>query len=115
MKKIIFILLTLPLLLVSQSFVVLQESNELFFPSSFSPNGDGEDDVWEIQNIGLYPDAVIKIYNRWGELMFESDKFVKGWDGRNKGKPVEIGVYYYTVKTGKPAEKDFSGFFTLKR
>jgi gliding motility-associated-like protein len=115
MKKIILILLALPLLLLNQSFAVLQESNELVFPKSFSPNGDGKDDVWEIENIGLYPDAVIQIYNRWGEVVFQSDKFVKGWDGRKEGKPVDTGVYFFSVTTKTPTEKTFTGNIYLMR
>ncbi len=115
MKKIIFILLVLPLLLLSQSFVAVQESNELVFPKSFSPNGDGKDDVWEIQNIGLYPDAVIKIYNRWGQLLFESDKLVKAWDGRTNGKLVETGSYFFSVQANDPSGKTFTGNIYLMR
>jgi gliding motility-associated-like protein len=67
-----------------------------------SPNGDGKNDVWRIKNIQRYPNAKVKIFNRWGNLVFESDAgYTKPWDGRFEGNPVPPGAYYYIVDLGQ--------------
>lgn len=96
---------------------------ELTLPNVFSPNGDGNNDFfkaiplgeWDVYDIDKFD---IKIYNRWGQLIFEStDPFFK-WDGNNKEKkPAPDGVYYFIAeisgKSDKP--KTLTGFITLTR
>ncbi|MDO9187512.1 MAG: gliding motility-associated C-terminal domain-containing protein [Bacteroidia bacterium] len=96
---------------------------ELTLPNVFSPNGDGYNDFFipiplgefDIYNIDKFE---IKIYSRWGQLLFESTDSAFKWNGNNKGgKPVSDGVYYYiaeiTSKSDKP--KSLTGFVTLTR
>ena len=65
-------------------------------PNAFSPNGDGNNDIIYVEGIGI--DALnFKIYNRWGELVFESNDQQIGWDGTYKGIEQEMEVYTYTV------------------
>jgi gliding motility-associated-like protein len=88
----------------------------VFIPDAFSPNGDGINDVFR-----LYPNYVnfylLQIYNRWGGLVYESTDPDPFWDGKFKGRQVEIGVYIYIVKglclNGMPYES--SGDVTLFR
>ncbi len=78
---------------------------ELFIPSAFTPNGDNYNDVFEISNIQLHPDAKIYIYNRWGNRIFSSSDLVNNpWDGKYEGEKVPGGVYYYKLDLGSNEE-----------
>lgn len=65
----------------------------------FSPNGDGKNDQFEIINLEEYPNASIKIYNRWGELVYQSDNYQNDWNGKHykNHKDVPEGVYFWIV------------------
>lgn len=65
-------------------------------PSGFTPNGDGQNDIFYVYG-GPFRSLEFKIYNNWGELIFESSKQSDGWDGKRKGIDQPIGVYVYTV------------------
>jgi len=72
----------------------------LVIPNVVTPNGDGLNDVWEITNIEGFPDAVIKIFNRWGTLVWESHGYRKSWDGTNyrNGQLLPDGTYFYVIE-----------------
>jgi gliding motility-associated-like protein len=64
----------------------------------FTPNGDGIHDVWQIDNSNLYPNMWILVYNRWGQLMFQSKGVYSPWDGKSiLGLPVDDATYYYIL------------------
>jgi gliding motility-associated-like protein len=65
-------------------------------PSAFSPNGDGSNDILFARG-GAVETMNLKIYNRWGEKVFESNSLDKGWDGSYKGKPQEMDAYAYLL------------------
>ncbi len=80
------------------SILFLPECCDLVFPSAFTPNGDGKNDVW--RPIGgdhhLYD---LRIDNRWGETVFESKKAgTMVWDGTFNGVKQDMNVFYYYVK-----------------
>lgn len=81
----------------------------LFIPNTFSPNGDGTNDSWNIRNMELYTDAEVKVYNKWGNVVFESTGYALPWDGTYKGRLLEPATYYYFVnlKNGDPVYKGF--------
>ncbi|MGM0579264.1 MAG: gliding motility-associated C-terminal domain-containing protein [Bacteroidota bacterium] len=66
-------------------------------PNVFSPNGDGFNDVWQLDQIDEYPDAEVKIYNRWGKELFRSIGYDEPWDGVFNGEVLAPGVYYYVI------------------
>ena len=66
-------------------------------PTGFSPNGDGNNDIVYVKGYGI-ANMVFRIYNRWGELIFESKDKKIGWDGKYKGQLQEVEVYQYTLK-----------------
>ncbi len=69
---------------------------------AFTPNGDGFNDTWVIKNIELYPEAIVEIFNRWGELIYRSDKgYNNPWDGTYRGRELPIDSYHYIISTGK--------------
>jgi gliding motility-associated-like protein len=86
---------------------VLSDScdKNIFIPSAFSPNGDGNNDVFQIYG-NCIASMKISIFNRWGELVFESNDINQGWDGVYKGA-AQIGVYTYTLSVEfKDGRKD---------
>ena len=68
-----------------------------YIPNAITPNGDGLNDVFNVVGLGYADMYNLKIYNRWGELLFESNKISEGWDGRFMGEYVQNGVYIYLV------------------
>ena len=89
---------------------------EVVITSGFTPNGDGWNDTWIIDNIELFPECEVEIYNRWGELLFQSVGYRQPWDGRYKGGEVPVGTYYYIVKLNDPEfPEPFTGPLTVIR
>lgn len=67
-------------------------------PNAFSPNGDQINDIIYAKGIGIKELVAFKIYNRLGELIFESNRFDKGWDGTYKSVPQPIETYVFTAE-----------------
>jgi gliding motility-associated-like protein len=67
------------------------------FPNGFTPNGDGVNDVWQIDNITPFENCEVEVYNRWGELLFRSVGYNTPWDGRYNGQELPVGTYYYVI------------------
>ena len=79
------------------TITVNEVSTLLFIPNSFTPNGDFIND--ELVLLGEYIDEFkILVFNRWGELLFESNNILNSWGGFYKGQEVPSGVYVYKVK-----------------
>jgi len=80
----------------------------VYVPDAFTPNGDGINDTFGISGEAIR-DFTMRIYNRWGELIFESTNAAQHWDGSYKGKVVPQGVYVYQLSahaiTGQHASK----------
>ena len=68
----------------------------IYVPNSFSPNGDNLNDVFYIDASGIKVPTT-KIYNRWGELLFQSNDISTGWDGSYRGENVQDGVYIWMI------------------
>ncbi|MBA4056346.1 MAG: hypothetical protein C0490_16645, partial [Marivirga sp.] len=81
---------------------------ELIVSQGFSPNGDGNNDTWYIQGIESYPNNIVKVYDRWGLLVYQKSGYentIAPWDGRGNtgqmaGKLVERGTYFYVLEPG---------------
>ncbi|MGG9970665.1 PKD-like domain-containing protein [Ferruginibacter sp. SUN002] len=74
-----------------------QEST-FYVPTAFSPNGDGLNDVFRPIPVGIVTFEWFRVYNRWGELVFESNEWMKGWDGIYKGEKQPEGTFVWQVK-----------------
>lgn len=84
-----------------QIIVVCNEKN-FFIPNTFSPNNDGTNDRFYPRGTGLDRIQAMRIFNRWGELVFEKRNFpandaASGWDGSYKGKPGASDTYIYMI------------------
>lgn len=81
----------------------------IYIPNSFTPNGDGMNDTF-----GVYGEAIknfkMQVFNRWGQVIFESNNANNRWDGTFEGTQVPEGTYAYRVMatglTGKSSTKD---------
>ncbi|MFO0323101.1 MAG: PKD domain-containing protein [Bacteroidota bacterium] len=73
------------------------EGSELYIPNTFTPNGDGHNDVFKIRG-PTYKEFYFAVYNRWGELIFETTDQRQGWDGNYKGKFSDSDVFGYYMK-----------------
>ncbi len=75
-------------------------TNEItqLIPNAISPNGDGKNDIWHLDFIkSFYPNALIEIFNRWGEKVFSNVGYSTPWDGTFNGHPLPVAAYYYIV------------------
>jgi hypothetical protein len=90
---------------------VLCQAEQVFIPNSFTPNGDGNNDVFYTRGKGLSVITSFKIFDRWGELLFErnniqTDDPSVGWDGEFRGVVLSPDVYVYIMEaiceTGEP-------------
>jgi gliding motility-associated-like protein len=73
----------------------------IFIPNTFTPNGDGKNDVLKVY--GNYLQKLnMRIFNQWGEKVFETNEVTGGWDGTYKGQQAAVGVYVYTVTATMP-------------
>ncbi|MEX0812927.1 MAG: gliding motility-associated C-terminal domain-containing protein [Chitinophagales bacterium] len=86
----------------------------LRIPNSFTPNGDGKNDTWVLGNIDMFPNVKIKIFNKWGNLLYESNGYATPWDGTVNGEELPADTYYYIIdlNNGTP---EFSGPLTIVR
>jgi len=73
-------------------------------PSGFSPNNDGDNDTWVIDDLFFYPNNKLTIFNRWGDPVFEADRYQNNWDGMYNGDPLPEGTYYYLIDLGDGSE-----------
>lgn len=81
-------------------------------PNTFTPNGDGINDKWIIENLSTYTDCTVKIFNRYGIQVFNSVGYLSPWDGTHNGTELPTGVYYYIIDP-KKGRKPISGSITI--
>lgn len=82
----------------------------------FTPDNDGVHERWRIQNIEMYPDARVKIYDRYGKLLYEKVSYQNemGWDGVYNGVVMPSSDYWYVINV-PTLDKQYTGHFTLIR
>ncbi|GAB2569637.1 hypothetical protein GCM10027190_19570 [Spirosoma areae] len=72
----------------------------VWVPNAFTPNGDGQNDTWELFGIEAFPDAIVTVFNRWGEVIFHSEKgYPNPFDGTLNGVSLPMGLYPYVLRT----------------
>jgi gliding motility-associated-like protein len=78
-------------------FIKVYEGPTYYIPNAFTPNGDGLNEIFRAIPVGMSNTTYFRIFNRNGQLMFETNQWLKGWDGTFKGKPQPNGVYVWMV------------------
>jgi gliding motility-associated-like protein len=96
--------------LTTATVEIVELLEEVYIPQGFSPNGDGVNDYFVINNIEQYPHNHIVILNRWGDKVYESTPYTNGWDGQNYfglkmgTDPLPIGTYFYILDLGNKSK-----------
>ncbi|MBM1106726.1 T9SS type B sorting domain-containing protein [Aurantibacter crassamenti] len=86
----------------------------LEIPNFFTPDGDGNNDVWFPNNRNFFPNIEVIIYDRYGRVVARLDQ-VTSWDGTYESKPVPSGDYWYEVNANDKSKMHYIGHFTLYR
>lgn len=92
---------------VADDLAILKATNLL------TPNGDGVNDVWKVDNIDMYPQAVVRIFDKAGRIVYTRKGYDNNWDGTYNGQPLAEGTYYYIIDL--EAGKVLRGYITLVR
>ena len=84
-------------------------------PNTFTPNGDDYNDTWYIENLELYPNAEVIVFNKWGNQLFKNDGVYQPWDGTVNGQPLPSEVYYYIILLNNAQGDKYTGVVTIVR
>ena len=85
-------------------FVKVLNGPAYYVPNAFTPNADGQNDIFRAIPVGFANTTYFRVFNRNGLLLFETNQYLKGWDGTYNGKPQPNGIYVWTVAG---TDKDF--------
>ena len=85
----------------------------IIIPNSFTPNGDGVNDYWKINGIAIGSDVDISVFNRDGQIVFQSKGYTDPWDGQYKNTPLATGVYYYIIDSHSHMHPVYKGSLLL--
>ncbi|HEV7230586.1 MAG TPA: gliding motility-associated C-terminal domain-containing protein [Bacteroidia bacterium] len=94
--------------------VFVRQDAEVVIYNTFSPNGDGNNDLWYIGNIEKFPDCKLDIYNRYGKIVYTKIGYANDWDGTNFGEKLPVATYYYVLDL-KNGSKAYRGSITIIR
>ena len=96
--------------------VVVGVISQLHVPNSFTPNGDNLNDRWNIPGMALYADGLVTIYNRYGQVIFQSKNYVSNpWDGTFKGVKQPAGTYIYLLELNDSKKQFIQGTISIIR
>lgn len=79
-------------------FIKVYEGPYYYLPNAFTPNGDGFNDVFRPIPVGIRSTDYFRVFNRFGQVMYETRQWMQGWDGNIKGKPAATGTYVWVIK-----------------
>lgn len=71
---------------------------DIYVPTGFSPNGDGQNDIFRPLPVGIVQMDFFRVYDRWGKLMYSTTKYLQGWNGYFNGSPAAVGTYVWVVQ-----------------
>jgi gliding motility-associated-like protein len=85
----------------------------LFIAEAITPNGDGYNDEWVVGGLEYFPNSNVLVFNRWGQVLFESRGYTQRWDGRLNGVELPVADYYYVIDLAD-GSAPITGTVTLK-
>ncbi|MEN8927471.1 MAG: gliding motility-associated C-terminal domain-containing protein [Flavobacteriales bacterium] len=90
------------------SDVIVNVLDSIFVPNTFTPNGDGVNDTWQINLIDNFPKAEVTVFNRTGQIVFKTIGYPVSarWDGTRNGKSLPASTYYYTISLSIDSEQE---------
>ncbi len=88
-------------------------------PQLITPNNDGKNDLWIIQNVEQYPDIQVWVYNRWGNLVYQSQPYQNDWNGYftegvKVNGPLPASTYFYLIDTNKKSQDLIKGYLEIQ-
>lgn len=95
--------------------VVVSVFDKILIPNAFSPNGDGVNDTWHIDPLGLFTEASTEVFNRYGVVVYRSKGFSTAWNGTSNGMALPPGTYFYIIDLKIPKEPKLTGSVTILR
>jgi len=96
---------------VDSVLITVDPKIQLFIPTAFSPNNDGQNDIFRIvpPTLNIAQLEEFAVYNRWGQKVFSTSDINEGWNGNFNNRPQDVGVYIWYVKAltydGEPVFK----------
>ena len=85
-------------------------------PTAFTPNDDGVNDEWRIPQLQAFPQAVVEIFDRWGNMIFRSEPgYSRPWDGTYQGRDMPVDSYYFIIRLNSGDMAPLTGTVTLIR
>lgn len=100
----------------TENIVLVPKYNECVNPvNTFTPNGDDYNDTWVIENLQLYPNARVEVFNKWGNLVHSQQGVYEPWDGKSNGEILPSDVYYYIIDLYNDQENKYTGSITIIR
>jgi len=97
----------------SDTVVVNVIACDLTIPNIITPNGDGFNETFEVENLPYYPNSILMVYNRWGKKIYENPNYLNEWDGENFAD----GTYFFILRVnyGNEEYEDHHGTLTIMR
>jgi gliding motility-associated-like protein len=98
--------------------VYIEGKSSVDVPTAFTPNGDGINDLINVNGWGIKKLNYFRVFNRWGELIYETTDLKSGWDGVYKGVPQNMETYVYQTEVETYVDTDpiqKTGYFKLLR
>jgi gliding motility-associated-like protein len=86
---------------------------DIEIPNTFTPNNDGINDTWQIKYLNTQPAASIKVFNRFGQLVYNANANSQPFNGLYKNSPLPVGTYFYIIST--TLNKVYKGYVTIIR
>lgn len=93
---------------------VVDDLTKIKSTNILTPNNDGYNDKWIVENIDVYPDNEVKVFDRAGRIVYTKKGYDNSWDGNMNGAPLAEGTYYYVIDFGTMKAK-LRGYITLIR
>lgn len=99
---------------VAKDEVAIKVIDKIPVPNAFTPNNDGKNDTWRIPYLEMFENCSVRVYNRWGEMVFNSKGYLHAWDGTRNNLPLPSGAYTYIIDY-KNGEQPLKGVVMLIR
>jgi len=95
-------------------FETIVVDDNCLIPNGISPNDDGVNDTWFIPCLSIYPKSKVRIFNRWGQQIYEGTGNESPWNGTYRGENLPMADYYFIISI-EEFDKKITGTITLKR
>jgi gliding motility-associated-like protein len=98
---------------VAGILTIYSDPQNIRIPNTFTPNGDGVNDVWNITDLQYYTNCTVDIYNRYGQQLYHSTGYGQAWDGTFNRRQLPFGTYYYIINLNDASQVKLSGYVAI--